>query len=137
MTRFSGLRERMSLRGIAMTVAALVVLGLAIAAVRYTPSPPDVAPLSPLPASSPAPEVAPPSATATPMSTTAEPATESTARATQPPSAGQPSGPAQNSSPTPTSGAEPPPAVNQMPPRPAPLPTELPNGGRRFGTVQQ
>ena len=154
MTDFETLKRHVSLRGIVMTILAVVVAGLAIATLRYQPSVPDersvysptstAVPAGPwlapapdvaIPSSSPAspPPLDPPqpSPSVPPPSSTEPPAPVETFVPTQTYVPTQAPGPTQ----TPTSSA-PPTSSSTFTPRRDTNPTELPNGGRRFGTVQ-
>ncbi|WP_149437211.1 hypothetical protein [Mycolicibacterium sp. P1-5] len=151
MTNIEKLKARISLRGIVMTLMTVVVAGLAIATLRYQPSPPDVGAPSPaqrttapvvIPLPPPIPVVTPTvdtptSTTVEPTTTTAPPVTRQTFIPTQEPTAiEEPTAvDTPTSSAPPTSSSAPP--TSTVPPVPRSTnPTLLPNGGRRFGTVQ-
>jgi hypothetical protein len=125
-----------------MTILTVVVAGLAIATLRYQPSAPDdrsvysptstTVPAGPWPAvATPSSSPAPPPPSVPPPSSTEPPAPVETFVPTQTYVPTQAPGPTQ----TPTSSA-PPTSSSTFTPRRDTNPTELPNGGRRFGTVE-
>ncbi|SBS76338.1 conserved exported hypothetical protein [uncultured Mycobacterium sp.] len=139
MAKIEKLKERTSLRGIVMTILSVVVLGLAIAMLRYTPSPPDEGQISPAQTSSPVPVIvpspAPGPAVEPPVSTPAGPPMVQSTIAT--PTYSPP--PTYSPAPTPTSSATPtttattgPSEQPAFPIRPTHAQSDvLPNGGRR------
>jgi len=154
MTDIAKLKEHVSLRGIVMTILAVVVAGLAIATLRYQPSVPDERSVySPTSTAVPAgPWLAPAPDVAIPSSSPASPPPldpPQPSPSVPPPSSTEPPIPVetfvptqtfiptQASSPTETpSSSAPPSSKAPFTPRQDANPTELPNGGRRFGTVQ-
>jgi len=146
MTDFETLKRHVSLRGIVMTILTVVVAGLAIATLRYQPSAPDDRSVySPTSTTVPAgPWLAPAPAVATPSSSPAPPPPS-----VPPPSSTEPPAPVETFVPTQTyvptqalgptqtpASSAPPTSSSTFTPRRDTNPTELPNGGRRFGTVE-
>jgi hypothetical protein len=137
MADFETLKRHVSLRGTVMTILTVAVAGLAIATLRYQPSAPDER------------SIYSPTSTTAPAGTwlAATPADETPASTTAPlpPSSTEPTPvpvetfvPTEGPSPTqtPTTSA-PPMSSSTFTSRRDTNPTELSNGGRRFGTVQQ